>query len=453
MVRIEPGTPEWSKLTWQEKREQRFDRWMNPPDVKFVNKEAGQLYKARVQRFINAIKLEEPDRVPVMLPTGNFPAYWAGSSFHELMYDYQKANEIWKKYMKEFGDMDTFGGPSFVPSGRLAEAFPSKQTKLPGLGLPVTARMNEFVEGEYMMADEYDLYMRDPTDYNLRVMMPRTSDFFAPFKNLPPLRGMLGASTFISMLANPEIAAIVKKLQTAVDEQNKYINAQIEIRAYVRAHGYPPLGGFGMMAGAPFDHFADALRGTHGIVRDMFRQPKKLHEAMEWYLAQSIEGTIKNFPMTDSPVCIMPLHKGDDMFMSDQAFAEFYWPTYRRMLVAMIDEGLVPMPFAEGKYTRRLKQITDTPPSGVVWWFDQTDMKEAKRLLGKVCCIVGNVPTSVMITGTSQQVTDYCKQLIKDCAQGGGYILGGGASVDFGKIENFKAMMNAAKEFGTYKKK
>jgi uroporphyrinogen-III decarboxylase len=453
MVKIEPGTKEWSQLTWQEKREQRFDRWLNPPEIKFVNKEAEQLYKARVSRFIKAITLQEADRVPVMLPTGNYPAFWAGSSFHELMYDYQKGNEIWKKYMKEFGDMDTFSGPAFIPSGKLAEAFPTKQQKLPGLGLPVTARMNEFVEGEYMKADEYDLYLRDPSDYNLRVMLPRTSDFFAPFKNLPSMRGMLGSGTFIGMLGNPEIAAIVKKLQSAVDEQNKFQAAQMEINTYVRSHGYPALGGFGMMAGAPFDHFADALRGTRGIVMDMYRQPKKLHEAMEWYLNLAIESTIKNFPMTNSPVCIMPLHKGDDMFMSDKAFAEFYWPTYRRMLLAMINEGLVPMPFAEGKYTSRLKQITDTPPTGVVWWFDQTDMKEAKRLLGKVCCIVGNVPTSTMITGDADQVTEKCKKLIEDCAPGGGYILGGGASCDHGKIENFKAMQNAATKFGTYKKK
>jgi uroporphyrinogen-III decarboxylase len=447
-----PQTKEWKDMTWQEKREARFERWLNPPDVKFVSKEAEELYKQRVTRFIKAIKLEEADRVPVMLPHGNYPAYWAGSSFHELMYDYKKGNEIWKKYIKEFGDMDTFSGPSFVPSGRIAETFPSKQQKLPGLGLPVTARMNEFVEGEYMMADEYDLYMRDPSDFNLRVMLPRTSDIFAPFKNLPPMRGMLGATTFISIMANPEIAALAKKLESMTKEQKKHMDAQLEIRDYVRAHGYPPLGGFGMMAGAPFDHFADALRGTHGIVRDMFRQPKKIHEAMEWYLNLVVETVIKNFPMTDSPVCIMPLHKGDDMFMSDKQFAEFYWPTYRRLLLAMIDEGLVPMPFAEGKYTSRLKQITDTPPSGVMWWFDQTDMKEAKRILGKVSCIVGNVPTSVMITGNVQQVTEKCKQLIEDCAPGGGYILGGGASCDHGKMENFKAMMDAAKKYGVYKK-
>jgi uroporphyrinogen-III decarboxylase len=117
----------------------------------------------------------------------------------------------------------------------------------------------------------------------------------------------------------------------------------------------------------------------------------------------------------------------------------------------MINEGLVPMPFAEGRFNNRLKQIKDTPESGVIWWFDQTDMAEAKRTIGDICCIVGNVPTSVIITGTAAQVKEYCRKLIKDCAKGGGYILGGGASAENGKIENFKAMMDAAKEFGTYK--
>lgn len=206
------------------------------------------------------------------------------------------------------------------------------------------------------------------------------------------------------------------------------------------------------MAGAPFDHFADVLRGTHGIVMDMYRQPKKLHEGMEWYLKLTVETTIKNFPMTASPLCIMPLHKGDDTFMSDEQFAEFYWPTLRSLLLAMIDEGLVPMPFAEGRYNNRLKQITDTPKSGVVWWFDQTDMAEAKKTIGDICCIAGNVPTSVMMNGTVQQVMESCRKLIEACAPGGGYILGGGAHVDNGKIENFKAMMDAAKEYGVYKK-
>ena len=146
-----------------------------------------------------------------------------------------------------------------------------------------------------------------------------------------------------------------------------------------------------------------------------------------------------------------PLHKGDDTFMSDKQFEEFYWPTLRRLFLAMIDEGLVPMPFAEGRYTSRLKQITDTPRSGVIWYFDHTDMAEAKRILGDICCIAGNVPTSVMMTGTVEQVKENCRKVIEDCAPGGGYILGGGAHIDKGKMENLQAMMDSAKEYGTYK--
>ena len=72
------GITNWSNLTWQEKREERFKRWLSP-DVKFHRKEAEKLYKKRTARFIKAIKLEEPDRVPVMLPAQYYPAVYAGA--------------------------------------------------------------------------------------------------------------------------------------------------------------------------------------------------------------------------------------------------------------------------------------------------------------------------------------------------------------------------------------
>jgi uroporphyrinogen-III decarboxylase len=121
------------------------------------------------------------------------------------------------------------------------------------------------------------------------------------------------------------------------------------------------------------------------------------------------------------------------------------------MLLAMINEGLVPFPFAEGKYNNRLKQITDMPKSGVVWYFDQTDMKEAKRILGNVSCIVGNVPSSIIVTGTKQLVKESCRKLIEDCGPGGGYILSGGAGIDKCPPENLRVMMEAVEEYGRYK--
>ncbi len=440
---------DWSKLTWQEKREVRFERWLNPPDARFINAEAEALYKARVTRLIKAIKLEEPDRVPVMLPVGNYPAYYGGSDFKTVMYDYAELRRTWLKFMDDFGDMDTFMGPGRISPGRILDKIDSRVSKYPGHGLPDTAPMTQIVEGEYMFADEYDRYMLDPSDYHLRVNLPRTAGLFEPFKNLPPLRTLEGLG-WITTLARPDIRRVFQTIMDLAEEYEQYQNVVREVTEIAISRGYTQFRGLGPRTGAPFDHFADLLRGTHGIVRDMFRQPAKLHEAMEHYLQMSIE-SVRGFPVTSCPVIMMPLHKGDDRFMSDKQFAEFYWPYLRRVFLAMIEEGLVPMPFAEGSYNRRLRQIADTPKSGVVWYFDQTDMAEAKKVLGDICCIVGNVPTSVVMTGTVEQVKENCRTLIQNCAPGGGYILAGGASIDTGKFENLKAMMESAYEYGVYK--
>jgi uroporphyrinogen-III decarboxylase len=77
-------------------------------------------------------------------------------------------------------------------------------------------------------------------------------------------------------------------------------------------------------------------------------------------------------------------------------------------------------------------------------------MAEAKKILGDVSCIMGNIPTSIVKTGTPQQVKDTCRRLIETCGPGGGFILSGGATIDNGNIENLKAIMEAAYEYGIY---
>jgi uroporphyrinogen-III decarboxylase len=446
-----PAKP-WAEMTWQEKREERFKQWIAAPGVKFVSAEAAELHKQRVTRFIKVIKMEEPDRVPVMLPTGSFPAYYAGSSFYNIMYDYNELKRCWIKFMDDFGDMDTFMGPGLIPSGRIMEALDVKIMKWPGHGVGKNVTMQQIVEGEYMKADEYDWLMMDPTDYNLRVTMPRTNGLFEPFRKLPPLRMLFGGANWVGLLADPEIRRVFQTLMDLADEFKQHQAAIMEVSELARARGYPSFFG-GVMAQAPYDYFADLQRGTRGIAMDLYRQPEKLLEAIDVQLNLTIKMMIKNFPMTNCPVCMMPLHKGDDTFMSDEQFEKFYWPSLRKLFLAMIEEGLVPFPFAEGRYNNRLKLITDTPKSSVVWYFDQTDMARAKKVLGNVSCIVGNVPSSIVKTGTSKQVKEACRKVIETCAPGGGYILAGGASIDTGNIENLRAMMEAAYEYGTYKKK
>ncbi|MCJ7606146.1 MAG: hypothetical protein MUO19_08985, partial [Dehalococcoidales bacterium] len=171
---------------------------------------------------------------------------------------------------------------------------------------------------------------------------------------------------------------------------------------------------------------------------------------MEFVLPQLLRGAIAMSDMADCPVVMMPLHKGDDTFMSNKQFETFYWPTFKRLLLQMVDDGLIPFPVAEGAYNNRLEYISDMPRSAVVWMFDQTNMENAKKTVGKVSCIAGNVPVSIAYTGTPGDMKAACRKLIDTCAPGGGYILSGGSTFDMAKPENLHAMMDTVKEHGKY---
>jgi uroporphyrinogen-III decarboxylase len=214
------------------------------------------------------------------------------------------------------------------------------------------------------------------------------------------------------------------------------------------AAGLPSLqGGTGT---APFDTIGDALRGTKGIIMDMYRQPDKLLEALEIVADLTIKQAISETNASGGFIVSFPLHKGDDTFMSEKQFETFYWPTLKKVILALIDEGIMSSLFAEGRYLMRLEIIKDLPKGWVMWQFDQTDMGRAKEVLGDTACIAGNVPTSLMCTGTPGAVKKYCRKLIEVCGQGGGYILTGGASATEAKPDNLRAIMSAAKEYGVY---
>ena len=101
----------WAELSWEEKREQRFERWLSPRGIEFNSTDAAQGYRARLTRIIQTIRMQEPDRVPCLLPTGQFPARYAGTTLRTVMYDYEELKRAWRKVQRDF-DPDTCLSPS-----------------------------------------------------------------------------------------------------------------------------------------------------------------------------------------------------------------------------------------------------------------------------------------------------------------------------------------------------
>jgi len=164
----------------------------------------------------------------------------------------------------------------------------------------------------------------------------------------------------------------------------------------------------------------------------------------------AVDWPLKRPGTLPTPLVFIPLHKGADGFMSDEQFKTFYWPTLRKLLLGLIDEGMIPFLFAEGRYNTRLEAIMDLPKGTTIWLFDQSDMARAKETIGTVACIQGNMPLSLLHAGTPEQVAEHTRKLIDIAGPGGGFVLDIGAVADEGKDENLEVMVKTAKEYGVY---
>ena len=150
------------------------------------------------------------------------------------------------------------------------------------------------------------------------------------------------------------------------------------------------------------------------------------------------------------PEVFIPIHKGLDGFMSMEQFKKFFWPTLRELMVALIDEGLTPCPLWEGNCTSRLEVIKDIPAGKACYAFEATDLFKAKEILGDTVCIRGNVPLSILATGTPDDVRACCKKLIDTVGKGGGYIMDASTGLDDARPENVRALFDFTREYGVY---
>ena len=398
------------KSTPEEKRARRLEEWLNP-QVQFVSLDAERSYKERAQRIIDALNVKEPDRVPVFTSViGSMPAYEYGLDYRTVSYDYDKLTHIWDRFNEEHAvDLDSFFLPGTLIPSKVLDIIGYKLYNWPGHGLPDNSRGFQYVEGEYMRAAEYDAFLKDPSDFWLRTYLPRISTVFEPFRMLKPLTHILELPmTDFASLASPDVQASFQALIDAGKEYEKYAQMTGPFIFKAMGLGYPLL--FSTYCKAPFDALGDTLRGTKGIMMDMYRQPDKVLAAVDRIADLTIETTIRSAEKTKSIIIVFPLHKGADGWMSHKQFETFYWPSLKKVIDALNNEGLIVQLFAEGKFDSRLDSVNEFPRGFVTWRFDQTDMAQAKTVLGSQLLYLGelaDILTGDRHTRTGQETVSW----------------------------------------------
>lgn len=438
------------KMSSNDKRTALFQAWLSPPKVEFISGDAEKDYKKRVHRFIDAIELKKtPDRVPIFPFVQFFPVYHADMTPRQAMYDYDAHCRAWKAYVLDFKP-DAHTGSFVAGPGKAYDILDYKLYAWPGHGIADHLPF-QCLEAEYVKPQEYDALIQNPNYFFKSTYLPRVFGALDAWKKLPSLVGFREWQPTAFDLASygtPEVQAAYSAFLEAAREALKWSMCIDRCDKEIAGQGFPNM--FGSVTTAPFDAIGDTLRGSEGIILDMYRQPEKLLEALGTLTPSLVRLGVRRATENGNPIVFIPLHKGDDQFMSHDQFKTFYWPSFKRLLLGLIDEGCVPFVFAEGSYNTRLEFFGEVPKGKIIYVFDQTDLAKAKQVLGDVACIGGNMPSSLLCFGTTQEVCDHTKALIDTAAEGGGYLFSTGTILDKARPDNVHAMIECAKTHGVY---
>lgn len=227
-------------------------------------------------------------------------------------------------------------------------------------------------------------------------------------------------------------------------------------RKFVEEYEVPLL--MGGRACHPLD-LLQYYRGINQLTEDIFERPEKVHAISEQLIEyESVRAMKQAMIMGAGEVPgaeIIFFVNGGPPGMSPGIFDEFFWPYAKKAIDNFVERGFRVRCHWDNDLTPHLqtiKHITDGLPKGkILLDLEKTDLKKAKEILGDRVCILGNVPSALLVYGTPQDVEKHCRKLIEDCAQGGGFILSTECETPWdSKRENVRAIVEAAEKYGSY---
>ena len=289
-----------------------------------TGKSTATLYNEREKLVRDVIELREPDRVPISVNVNT--SLYAGIPNSAAYYD----PIGWKRAMRQITldlepDMCNAGLPT---SGAALEALDVKNRLWPGGPIPPDYEY-QFVEGEYMKEDEYDLFFNDASDFMVRRYLPRVYGAMSPLSRLPSLGVIFqGFEGITPLFATPEFIKVARSLYKAGREMARFRKTIGDAYEELALLGFPAFApvSTGGVGGAPFDTVSSFLRGMEGSMIDMFRRPDKLLRLCDMILERRIAGAGPADPkQRGNPKRRgMPLRPGDQSLLSDAQCNQFF---------------------------------------------------------------------------------------------------------------------------------
>lgn len=412
------------------------------------NQEALRLRKKRVD---DAIALKEPDRVPIAPFCATFPFHLAGYTCKETNYDLEKTKDAFRQYVTRYEpDMVTNANKNCSGQMPVFDLIGMKWLQWAGQE-GVTIPDNtcfQCLDKEYLLEEEYPEFLNDPTGWTLHKYLPRAAKVFEPFANIS-FNSMFNYAIhpMTAQFAFSGLSEAFAKLEEAGKSAINCMVTMAEFDKELEEMGFIPQ--IAATSGGAFDALS-CLRGTVSVLMDTMENPEYVSEALEKLFPSTLYGAIEVAKNSNGRLVMIPMMSCIDNFMSNETFEKFYWPTLLRLVNGLIDAGLTPWLYTEGRFNTRYEFLKQLPKGKCIVHFEDADMRMAKKELGDIACLSGGLNSAMLMHGTKEEVIEKTKENIDILAPGGGYIFDVGNCLDMCRPELVDAMFDTVKKFGVY---
>lgn len=196
---------------------------------------------------------------------------------------------------------------------------------------------------------------------------------------------------------------------------------------------------------APLRHVS-MLRGTEKVMTDMFKQKENLRKLCEIATESLLVYAEAQIESGADIICLGdPVSSG--AIISRKTWQEWGYPYTKRLVEFIKSKGVNTMLHVCGDTTDRLESLAATG-ADILSLDMAVDFERARAVLGPDCCLMGNVSTTLLATGSPEEVKEATREVIRKAGKNGHLIISGGCLIgETCPAENMKAMVKAAKEY------
>jgi len=366
------------------------------------------------ERLWSAIRLEKPDRVPVIPTLLPEPAAGlAGLTGAQIAGDNKTAVGAMMKVFDEYGGWDNPYPGGYTPLQLQAMGIFPMKIKIPGLDLP-DDYMFQLVEEEVMKPEDYHKICEMGYEgfYN--------EDFLWRITSLKP-----------------------DELSRTMD--NLIIGFGNFLEECSQRDAKPLFMGYALH---PF-FMLSLMRSMVPFTQDLYFNPEPVEQALKKMTTEIIEKQIPLVKESGIDLWLLTEERASGYFYPPAVFERFWWPYTEQIVDAFWSEGIVTVFHLDQCWDKNIPYFKKLPRGSAVLELDSvTDIFKAKEALRNHLCFHGDVPAALLSIGKPEEVASYCKKLIDEVGGDGGFILGSGCSVPPSvRPENFRAMIDTGKKY------